>query len=162
MTCRNYALFLFTFIMWIHGFTQSKYEYFGAIIVNDSISITCKINITESNGRIKGYSLTDLGGEHETQSNIFGEYDKIRKELSFREVGIVYTKSPISQNDFCFMNVTIKNFVLGKNKDIKTKFLVLFPDNSKCISGQLYLNSIEKVEERLNKVSIVVHTKEIP
>ena len=51
------------------------------------------------------------------------------------------------------MNVTIKNFVLGKNKDIKTKFLGLFPDNSKCISGQLYLNSIEKVEEKLNKVS---------
>lgn len=153
MKNRNSLLFLSTFIICLFGFTQNKYEYFGAIVISDSISITCKISITENGGNIKGYSLTDLGGEHETKSNVFGEYNKIKKELSFREIGIVYTKSPISQNDFCFMNVTIKNFVLGKNKDIKTKFLGMFSDNTKCISGELYLNTIEKVEARLNKVS---------
>ncbi|MFI0429434.1 hypothetical protein [Mariniflexile sp. HMF6888] len=150
---RKHLLFLLAFSLGNVCFSQNQHEYFGAIILSDSISITCKINISEKDGEVKGYSLTDLGGEQETRSNIFGEYDKNKKELSFRETGIVYTKSPISQNDFCFMNVTIKNFVFGKTTQVKTKFLGLFYDNTKCISGELFFNAIEKVEARLSKVS---------
>ena len=80
------------------------------------------INFVERNGEVKGYSVTDIGGEHETRSNIFGEYDKEKKILNFREVGIVYTKSTISQNDFCFLNTSFKNFVFGKTKKVKANF----------------------------------------
>lgn len=150
---KKYLLFFLIFITVDICFSQSQNEFFGAVILNDSISITYKINILEKNGNVKGYSVTDLGGEHETRSNIFGEYDKVNKELSFRETGIVYTKSLVSQDDFCFMNVTIKNFTFDRTKNITTNFFGLFSDNTECIHGKLILRSIEKVEARLNKVS---------
>lgn len=148
----NYFLIFFVLSNYAISFSQNQAEYFGAVII-DSISYTYKINISEVNGNVKGYSMTDLGGEHETRSNIFGEYDKINKELNFRETAIVYTKSPVSKDDFCFMNVTVKNFSFGKSKDIKTNFFGLFSDNTECVHGKLVLSSIEKVEARLNRVS---------
>lgn len=143
-------LFLFCLAM---AFAQEKHDYIGGIILNDSISISYKLSITENKGMVKGYSITDLGGENETRSNIFGEYNKENKELSFRETGIVYTKSPVSQQDFCFINTTVKGFVFGKTNKAKTKFVGLFSDNTPCINGELFLSAAEKVEERINRVA---------
>ncbi|MCF7567920.1 hypothetical protein L3X37_06010 [Sabulilitoribacter arenilitoris] len=150
---KKHLLFFLTFVSLNICFSQSKNEYFGVVVIGDSISMTYRINIIEKNGSIKGYSVTDLGGEHETKSNIFGEYDKINKKLNFRETGIVYTKSHISQEDFCFMNVTVKNFTFDRTKSINTNFFGLFDDNTECIHGKIILNSMKKIEARLNKVS---------
>jgi hypothetical protein len=157
------VLFLLTTILFHYSYSQNNYEYFGAVILNDSTAITYKISISEKNGSIKGYSLTDLGGEHETRSNILGEYDKENKELNFRETGIVYTKSPVTQDDFCFINTTIKGFAFDKTKNIKAKFIGLFSDNTQCIDGELFMSSVEKVEKRLEKATKQINkTNKIP
>jgi len=135
------------------SFSQENYGFIGVIMLSDSTSISYKIELTHKSGVVKGYSVTDLGGEHETRSNIFGEYNKDKKELSFRETGIVYTKSPVSQQDFCFINTTSKGFVFGKTKTIKANFVGLFSDNTQCVNGQIFIKSIEKVESRIEKVT---------
>ncbi len=132
--------------------SQNKFDYVGGVKLNDSLVIPYKVNFVETNGEVKGFSITDLGGEHETRSNIFGEYDSKQKVLSFREIGIVYTKSPISQNDFCFLNTTFKNFEFGKTKKVKANFIGLFSDNTKCINGEILLGTQEKAEQRVQKV----------
>ena len=45
---RNQLLFLLTFIIFLNGFTQNTHEFFGAIVVNDSISINCDYKIDAS------------------------------------------------------------------------------------------------------------------
>tara|TARA_R110002049_G_scaffold88627_6_gene223506 strand:- start:486 stop:1364 length:879 start_codon:yes stop_codon:yes gene_type:complete len=143
--------------------SQEKFEYVGGLKLNDTTIVSFKISFVEKAGEVRGFSVTDIGGEHETMSNIFGEYNKDDKELSFREIGIVYTKSPVSQEDFCFLNVTAKNFVFGKTKSIKTKFVGLFSDNTRCIDGEVILNTIEKVEKRISKVTDKIsRSKKIP
>ncbi|MFI1743163.1 hypothetical protein [Thalassobellus sediminis] len=160
---RYYLLFLFSFSFFNYCLSQEKYEFVGGVKLNDSTVVSYKIFFKEQADRVSGYSVTDLRGEHETKSNIIGEYDVKKKELSFRETGIVYTKSPISQDDFCFLNVTVKNFVFGKTKNVKTNFIGLFSDNTKCINGEIMLNAIEKVEKRLEKVvKKISNSKKIP
>lgn len=144
-------------------FSQNTYDYVGGIKLNDSTVVSYKVSFVENKGKISGFSVTDLRGEHETRSNIFGEYYRDKRELNFRETGIVYTKSPVSQDDFCFLNVTTKNFAFGKTKSIKTNFVGLFSDNTKCIDGEIILNSIEKVEKRINKISDKINkSKKVP
>lgn len=145
-------LFLILFLTPFFVLAQNNYEFLGGLKLNDSLIISYKLNLVETNGDIKGYSITDIGGDHETRSNIFGEYNSEDKILSFRESGIVYTKSPISQNDFCFLNTTFKNFVLGKTNKAKANFVGLFSDNTQCIDGEVLLSSLEKVEKRIDKV----------
>ena len=152
MKFRKYLLQFALCILPLLSSSQNGYEYMGLIKLNDSTAITYKISISERNGAVTGYSLTDLGGEHETRSNILGEYDKVNNELNFRETSIVYTKSPITQEDFCFINTTFKKFSFEKAKKIKANFVGLFSDNTRCIDGELLMNSVEKVEARLDKM----------
>ncbi|AJR04964.1 hypothetical protein [Siansivirga zeaxanthinifaciens] len=153
MNLRICLVCLLFFSIILKSAAQNEFNYFGAVVLSDSLSITYKLSFTENNGKIKGYSVTDLGGDHETQSNIFGEYLKDKNELNFRETGIVYTKSPVSQQDFCFVHATVKNFNLDKSKNIKTNFVGLFSDNTQCIDGKIFLNTQESVEKRIQKVS---------
>ena len=149
---RIYLSFFLSFFFFSISFSQNEYEYVGGVKLSDSIIISYKIKFKETRGEVKGYSITDIGGEHETRSNVFGEYDVDNKILSFRETGIVYTKSPISQIDFCFLNTTIENFVFGKTKKVKADFIGLFSDNTECINGEILLNTLEKAEERAKKI----------
>ena len=143
--------------------TQESFEYVGAINLNDTILIPYKVKFFENKGSVSGYSITDIGGNHETQSNIFGEYDRKEKELNFRETNIVYTKSPITQKDFCFLNVTVKKFQLDKTKNFKTKFVGLFSDNTKCIDGEILMNSSERLQDRMERLNKKINkSKRIP
>ncbi|TWO31482.1 hypothetical protein E1J38_013805 [Seonamhaeicola sediminis] len=134
-------------------FSQQGYEYFGGLILNDSTSMTYKLSLTESKGEVKGYSITDLGGLYETKSTVFGEYDNVNKELNFREVQTIYTKTPLEKDyDFCYVNTTIKNFSFEKTEKFKANFVGLFEDNSQCINGELFLSIAQDIEDKMMKV----------
>ena len=76
-----------------------------------------------------------------------------KNELSINEVEVIYTKTPISfLDESCFVNFSIKSFVFGRTKKTKGKFKGLSSDFKKCAEGEIFLNSIEKVESRINKV----------
>lgn len=160
---RNNLLFLLFIFVTTYCLSQKKYDYVGGLKLNDSLVISYKVSFEEVLGKVKGYSITDIGGEHETRSNVFGEYSHKSKTLSFREVGIVYTKSQVSQEDFCFLNTTIKNFTFGKTKKVKANFIGLFSDNTQCVNGEILLNTLEKVEERTQKLTKKISkSKRIP
>ncbi|WP_242205292.1 hypothetical protein [Aestuariivivens insulae] len=148
----------------MHSFSQNDYKYVGGIKLNDSTVISYKINFQVNKGNVKGFSITDLGGIYETRSTILGEYDEINKALSFREVTVVYTKTPLEEDyGFCHVNTTIQGFALGKTRKIKTKFIGLFSDHTECVNGEIFLNAVEDVEKRLNKVTDKINkSKKVP
>ena len=136
--------------------SQNEKEYYGFIKLNDSSVITYSVNFIEKNGKISGYSLTDLGGLHESKSNIKGKYNENEKTLTFNEYDIVYTKSPITQDDFCFVNFKGKNINLKKNQKFKGEFKGLFSDKTQCINGEIYLSPVEKIEKQMKKANKVI------
>ena len=89
---KTLALFLYISFNSNISFAQYELDYLGVIKLNDSSFISYSLKLTEQNGIITGYSITDIGGDHETKSNITGSYDKKTHALSFKEVGIIYTK----------------------------------------------------------------------
>lgn len=148
-------LFFFTlvFLSIVSLKAQSSNDYVGAIKLNDTSVITYRLKFKISDGEVSGYSLTDFNGEHETKSAIKGKYDSDKKLFSFHEDGIIYTKSPVSENDFCNIYFMPTKFEVGKSKYIKGEFYGKFDDGTKCIDGEIYLNAVERVEERIEKVS---------
>ncbi len=145
-------LFFFSFLSFI-SYSQSEHEYFGAIKLNDTSFISYKIVFSENKGFINGFSVTDLGGAHETKSELIGDYDSKDKILSFKEQGIIYTKSPITQDDFCFINFKSEPFILTKSKTLKGDFKGLFSDNTECINGKIEMVLAEKIIKRTEKIS---------
>lgn len=157
------SLFFLAFFFTSISNSQEEYEFVGAIKLNDTSFITYQVKFLENNGDIKGYSITDLGGLHETKSNLVGNYSRENKVLSFKEYDIVYTKSEVIQDDFCFVNFKSNSFNLEKSFKFSGNFKGLFPDNTECINGEIILNSKEKMEKRIKKVErFVKKTKKIP
>lgn len=146
-------LFIIIFFKCSLVYSQNSGEYVGAIKLNDSSIITYKVNLKITGSKVDGFSVTDFGGEHETKSNIEGYYDERQKKLSFKEKGIIYTKSPVTQLDFCFIHFQPVDYKIGKTSYFKGDFKGLFSDGQECISGEIFLNSAEDVNKKMAKVS---------
>lgn len=158
----------FTFIFFCTFFSsfclaQENYEYVGVIKLNDSSFISLSLKIEENNGKISGYTLTDAGGEHETKTSIVGSYSEKDNILKFKEIETIYTKSYITEEDFCYINFVSDKYRLGKSNKLKGDFKGLFPDNTVCFNGEILLSTIEKYTQRVEKADkIIKRTKRIP
>jgi hypothetical protein len=135
---------------------QIAQEYLGVIKLNDSSFISYRLNLLENNNLISGYSITDIGGNHETKSNITGSYNRKTNTLSFKEVGIIYTKSEIDDYDFCYIHFNGKMNNVDSNKNIEGDFEGRYNDGSTCINGQIKLRNIIKIEKKAVKIDKLI------
>nr|WP_321222682.1 hypothetical protein [uncultured Psychroserpens sp.] len=150
----KYSITIFFILITCFQITaQESREYIGAIKLNDSAIITYKVKFEINYDQVEGYSITDFGGEHETKSKLTGIYNPTTRELSFNEYDIVYTKSDVIHDDFCFVHFEPTYFKPGKTKYFKGDFRGEFSDGEECLSGELFLNSAENVEKRMEKMT---------
>lgn len=147
-------IFTTCFIFSIYfSYAQDVHEYFGAVKLNDTTFMSYRVYFQEQDGEVKGYSITDVGGDHETKSELIGKYNQYTKQLDYQEYGIVYTKSPITQDDFCYINFVSDKMILGRSKSIKGSFKGLFSDNTECIHGEIQLTKAERIIKQTAKVT---------
>ncbi len=146
---------VFFLLSYVTSFAQGNYEFFGAIKLNgnDKTLITYRIVFEEKNGKITGYSITDLDGSHETKNTIEGTYDKKQKILTFQEKDILYTKSKFAQSSFCFVNFTGKVKLVDNNSKIDGNFKGLYKNKTKCIDGVVSLVGSSKIYNLASKVN---------
>ncbi|MGB0948831.1 MAG: hypothetical protein ACPGU0_01830 [Marinirhabdus sp.] len=133
-------------------FAQGAYEYLGVLRLSDTTLISYKIVFTETDGAITGHSITDLGGPHETKSNISGTFNLGERSFAFREEGIVYTKSPIGEVDFCFVHFNGRLKKLNTTQQIEGAFKGLYGEGEQCIGGEMLLGSLSKILGRATKL----------
>lgn len=152
MALRFSLLFIFCLTSFITYGQLDTYEYMGVIKLNDSSFIPYKLAFEELDGQIQGYSMADLGGKHETRSNIKGRYNAKEKVFSFAEYDIVYTKSPLGEVDMCLINFEGKMRNLEKTKAFSGNFKGLYPDKTACLDGMLIMSGSEQVIERVAKL----------
>ncbi|MFT5754572.1 MAG: hypothetical protein ACI924_001809 [Flavobacterium sp.] len=134
---------------------QDSYEYFGVIKLNgnDKTVISYRLVFNEHNGKISGYSVTDLDGEHETKNVISGTYNSKSKIFSFKEDEILYTKSKFTEKSFCFVNFSGKIKLVNKNSKVDGDFKGLYKNNKSCINGTISLIGSEKIYRQMTKLS---------
>ncbi|MFP9098237.1 hypothetical protein ACLI09_04225 [Flavobacterium sp. RHBU_24] len=169
------AILTLTFFMIsLTFFSQEKYEYLGAVKLNGNAKtvISYRLVFTEKSGKLTGYSVTDLGGAHETKNKVSGTYNAKTKEITFREEDILYTKSPVSNDMFCFINFTGKVKLVTEKSLMEGSFKGLYKNNTKCIDGTLtligsaalykILGKVNKKLQKSNKVDAAVKQKANP
>lgn len=144
-------LFVFTSISQSLFSQQNTYEYLGLIKLSDSAFISYKLDFEELDGVINGYSITNMGGAHETKSNIKGTYNKNTNEFSFKELNVVYTKSSLDEFDICLINFSGKLRNLKKNRAFSGDFKGLRENNTPCENGMIIMTNAEKIQKRVEK-----------
>jgi hypothetical protein len=146
---------LFFFLFSLNFYSQNKYEYLGALKLNgdDKTIISYRLVFTENKGKIAGYSLTDLGGNHETKNKISGVYNEKTKNLNFKEEDVLYTKSPLNEDVFCFVNFSGKVKLIDEKNKIEGEFKGFFKNKTKCIDGTITLIGAKKIYKLLEKIN---------
>lgn len=147
--------FIILFLLNVTAYSQSNYEFYGAVKLNgnDKTIITYRLVFTENNGKINGYSVTDLDGIHETKNVISGFYDKKSKLFSFKENDILYTKSKFNESSFCFINFSGKVKLVDNRSSLEGSFKGFYKNNLKCIDGTIALVGSQKINDLINKVN---------
>lgn len=147
--------FFFLMLFSSISFSQTNYEFYGALKLNenDKTLVTYRLNFSENKGVLKGFSITDLGGDNETKNIIKGNYDKKTKAFSFYEDDILYTKSNYNKNDFCFVVYEGKLKLIENTNKIEGKFKSFYRNKKECINGSLVLVGAAKINKTLNKIN---------
>ncbi len=158
----KYTFFFMSFLLSSHVFSQAEtYEYLGVIKLNDSAFIPYKLAFEELNGKIEGFSVADLGGKHETKSNIIGSFNSDNKTFTFKEYDIVYTKSSIAELDMCLVNFEGKMRNLDRSKAFSGNFKGYYPDASPCLNGMIIMSASAQVKERIEKMDRKIQKSKI-
>jgi len=146
---------IFFFSVLIQNVWCQSYEFYGIIKLNglQEAAISYRLVFTEKNGIIKGHTITDMTGEHETKNLIEGTYNAKTKVLTFRELDIVYTKSFVSESSFCFVNYSGKIKLSSSKATLDGDFKGLFQNKTKCIDGTLTLVNSNMVDKILAKAT---------
>lgn len=154
-------LILFFLINTSPIFSQ-EYEFTGLLKLNKTTIISYHLTFTERDGKISGISITDLGGDNETKNKIEGFYNRKTDEFSFTEKNIIYSKSKIVKNDFCYLHYKSK-FKLKDQKKISGKFKSFFKDGKSCLNGEIDLIEFKKAQKKIHKMnSKIQNSKLVP
>lgn len=151
---KKFQIFILLFLTQI-SYAQDQYEFLGVLRLNGNKTevISYRLVFVENKGVISGYSVTDLYGQHETKNVIEGTFNKSNNTIQFRESDILYTKSKIGPESFCYVNFQGKVNIDKTNAKIDGDFKGMFENKTKCIDGTLTLVSLKKIEKTVAQVT---------
>ena len=142
---------ILTIFAFITSVGQENHEFLGVLKLKDTTLISYRLNLELSGNKVSGYSVTSIGGPHETKSYISGTYNASTNLLEFREYGIEYTKSDVDTYDFCFLHFSGKVRNLENQNTIEGNFIGKYEDGVACIDGSLMVKSLERIYKKAKR-----------
>ena len=139
-------LIFFTFIS-LQVFAQSQFDYMGFLFIENARPISYRIIFDDDNGVLNGYSITGIGTNFETKSEISGTISK--KKLALKEFQIISTISEEPISNFCFVNFEANR--KGK-KTYEGSFNGFYLNGEVCASGKIIISEKAKLEKQIAKV----------
>lgn len=152
---------LVTFNIFSQAFETYEHEFIGLIMLESKALYPYKINFNIDNDSIKGYSYTDIDGPNETRSAVKGVYNKKTKHLSFVEKDILYTKSKVDLEEFCFIKLDGELKLKTNKKTLKGDFIGYYPDKTECGKGKIRLVGKDYATKKISKIKKQLKKKRV-
>mgnify|MGYP006107409615 CR=1 FL=1 len=140
-------------------FCQNTFSYLGSLILSNNTPISFSLELIEEKGIVNGYSITNIGLEAETKSEITGLYFKSDKSFQLQETQIIYTNSEAPLNTFCNINMSLSFKGIFVSKRLEGHFKGVLIDSTECASGKIILVEKKKLEKRIKKIKKKIEKK---
>ena len=128
------------------------YEFLGVLMLNKTQLYSYKLEFNIDKDSIIGYSYTDIEGDNETKSYVFGTFDENTNELMFEEKDVLYTKSDVLTDEFCFIKSRGKLKLRSAKKSFDSDFEGVYPNGEVCASGKIKIVGTKFVQKKLKKI----------
>tara|TARA_B100000900_G_scaffold414739_1_gene442275 strand:+ start:1741 stop:2562 length:822 start_codon:yes stop_codon:yes gene_type:complete len=149
-----HKLFLFFFILISHfSFSQNQYDLIGALFVEDVRPISYRLIFEEENQQINGYSITGIGTDFETKSELSGKF--VEDSLFLTEFQVLSTLSEDPISNFCFIDLKAKLKGSKKKQSFEGVFVGRFLDGKECAAGKVVFADKAKLEKKMKQVQKV-------
>ena len=145
----------------ILSYSQNTFNYVGTLILSDNTPISFKLELLEEEGVVNGISITNIGTQDETRSEITGLYFKSDKSFQLQETQILETTSKSPLNTFCYMNMNLYFKGILGSKRLEGTFKGNFLDSNECANGKIILLQEEKIKKKINKIKRKIEKKSI-
>ncbi len=128
---------------------SADYEFIGTLQLPGNEIISYKLNFKEfGNGKLEGFSLTDIYGNDRTKSSIIGNINTTSQKISFKETNNISTKSNSNESEFCYIQVTNAKIKTLRGKTIiQGNFNGKYANGKSCVNGYIYLVSTKYLEK---------------
>ena len=130
---------------------STQLVFLGSVIVSGGKSYPYKLFINDSDGTLTGYSVSDIAGADETKTLIKGSKNTGKKQLTFRETKLVYTKSA---TEMCYLHSTLKAGTMQGAATLKGNFKGYRADGkTACGKGKLMLVGAQDILDKLLEIA---------
>jgi hypothetical protein len=129
----------------VHG--QSELDLMGFLFVENARPISYRMILEEEDGVLNGYSITGIGTNFETKSELFGSVRKKKIELKEFQILSTFSEEPISS--FCFLEFSAEP---EKKKSYVGTFIGRYPDSTICAQGKIVFAEKAKIEKKIKQV----------
>ena len=134
--------------------SQPHSVYIGTIISTNNNPISYKLDFTEDNRIISGYSITNIGTNDETKSKIIGTFISSEKTLHIKETEILTTNSQEPLENFCFIEMKLEKKGIFGSKRIEGEFNGYFLNKKKCARGRIIMIEEKKLRKIKKKIAL--------
>lgn len=129
---------------------QSEYDYMGFLFLENARPISYRMIFDADEGQINGYSITGIGTDFETKSELSGTFSK--KQIEVKEFQVISTLSEEPISRFCFVEFSAQR----KNKKAyQGEFKGYYLNGEVCASGTILFSEKAKLEKQLKRVQKV-------
>jgi len=152
---KNYLFFITFLLLSYCSFAQpDDLLFIGNVSVKGAGDFSYKLQMTDSNGILHGFSITDIGGPDETKTAVTGTIDAGKQQINYHEIKIIYTKSKVERSDLCYIHGILK---IGEKKGVSTltgKFTGYNEDGKTiCGTGKITMISAHDLLQKLKKIA---------
>lgn len=132
---------------------QNQYDLMGALFVDGARPISYRLIFDEDKEQINGYSITGIGTNFETKSELSGKF--VGDSLFLREFQVLSTLSEEPISNFCFIDLEAQLKGSKKKQSFEGVFVGRFLDGKECASGKVVFADKAKLEKKMKQVQKV-------
>jgi hypothetical protein len=158
---RIYVVIFILFFSFLSYCPAQNFLLVGKLTFN-KISSSYKLQFTQKQQAIEGYSYANLGTSDETKCSITGTIDTINQLLNIRETAIIYSKSALPHKQFCMLELHLKKTIKKNLSFYKgTCKGMLFKSKSSCASGTAMMVEQEEANKKLKELLPTKDTQQL-
>lgn len=125
--------------------------FLGSMSVSGGRSYPYKLFVNDSDGILTGYSVSDIAGADETKTLIKGSTNTSKKQLTFKETKLIYTKSA---TEMCYLHSTLKVGSMQGAATLTGNFKGYRADGkTECGKGKLMLVGAQDILDKLLEIA---------
>ena len=158
---RFYVVIIILLFSFLSYCPAQNFHLVGKLTFN-KISSSYKLQFTQKQQAIEGYSYANLGTSDETKCSISGTIDTINQLLNIRETTIIYSKSALPHKQFCMLELHLKKTIKKNLSFYKgTCKGMLFKSKSFCASGTAMMVEQEEANKKLKELLPTKDTQQV-